>query len=284
VSDSNTSLAEHPAGTTRFRTPRRRVRPSRKRWQHGLVDTTPTSVLAEEAGRLAENGKLRQAIRLLAVAATTTEEGPLRRSILQQLAVTAAEGGQHRISGEAIFELQTDEQAEADADTWVTFANVALARGNYGHADQAARTALSIDADHPDAWTALAGSYCGLGWFEAADECLDHLDRSLLSERDQRRLGKAVNRWALSDTPWMVISAIAALLLGVLALAVAVSIPFVAREWRLRNLRSTADATTATFFEPAATAAWRLEHRLRLAHGSAVVASVGAFLAASLLL
>ncbi len=283
VSDTTTTLSEHPAGTTKLRVPRRRSRPARpKRWQARLWDSTPTSVLTDEAGRLADEGHFRKASRLLAVAATTIDDGPQRRDVLRRLAVASAEGGQHRISCDAVFELQTEQPH--DADTWVTFANVALARGNYSHADRAARSALELDENHQGAWIALATGYCGLGWFEAAEQCLDHVDREQLSDRDRNRIGRAVNRWSLSGTRWILISAVAALLVGVLAIAVAASVPFVTRDWRLQRLRATSPASSTKFFESLATDAWKLERKLRAAHASAVVVSIIAFVAATTLL
>lgn len=283
VSDTTTRLADHPAGTTKLRVSRRRVRHARpKRWQSRLWDSTPTSVLTDEAGRLADAGNFRKASRLLAVAATTIDEGPQRMDVLRRLAVASAEGGQHRISCDAVYELQADQPHSAD--TWVAFANVALARGNYSHADRAARSALELDESHAGAWLALATGYCGLGWFEAADECLDHVDRDELSDRDRLRLGRAINRWALAGTRWLIVGAVAALLVGVLAIAVAASVPILVREWRLQRLRSgSADASTK-YFASVATDSWRFERRLRFAHASAVVVSVLGFVAATLLL
>lgn len=283
MSETTTSLAEHPAGTVRLRTGRRRVRSARtKRWQNGLWDSTPPSVLLDEAERLVDAGSWRRAIRLLAVAAATADDGPQRHTVLRRLAVASAEGGQHRISCEAVFELQANE--ERDADTWVTFANVALARGNYSHADRAARAALELDPHHSGAWTALAAGYAGLGWFEAAGECLDNVNRESMSDQDRRRLGRAVNRWSLTSTRWLPVGIVAALLVGLLAIALAVSMPFLAREWRLQRLRAMPEASPSRLLADLATDAWRFERRLRIAHGAAVVSSVVAFLATTVLL
>lgn len=283
MSTPTTSLAEHPAGTVRFRSPRWRNRPARqKRWQNGLWDSTPPSVLLDEAERLVDAGSRRRAIQLLAVAAATADDGAQRHTVLRRLAVASAEGGQHRISCEAVFELQAEENR--DADTWVTFANVALARGNYSHADKAARTALALDPDHVGAWTALAAGYAGLGWFDTADDCLNNVDRDGLSEQDRQRLGRAVNQWSLRSSRWLPAGLISALVVGLLAIAIAVSMPFLAREWRLQRLRATAEGSAARAFADMATDVWRFERRLRLGHALTVIASVAGFVATTVLL
>lgn len=280
MSDASTSLADHPAGKTKtLRPPSRRgiaarSGPDRGRWQTMLWDSTPTSVLLEEADQLIERRSWRRAIRVLAVAAATTT-GDDHQRVLQRLAVTSADGGQHRVSCEAVFELQEAEQR--DADTWSTFANVALARGNYAHADAAARSALAEDADHRQAWLALTAAYAGQGWFDEAETCLDRVDRESLTDMERWRIGRAVNRWSLARSRWLAIAIVSAVLVGILAIAVAVSVPFAAREWRLRQLRSSDESRR---FETFAAEAWRFEKRLRLAHGLAVVASVAGFVAA----
>ncbi len=220
---------------------------------------------------MVERRDWRQATTLLAVAAATTD-GADRADVLRSLAVIAADGGRHRISGEAMYELQAVQPRSAD--TWVAFANVALARGNYQHADAAARAALAQEPDNAGAWTALAAGYAGLGWFEQAGECLDHVDGSALSELQRWRIGRAVNRWALAESRWGLVAAVAALLVGVLALAVGTTVPFLARELRLRRLRT---SETAGRFGALAADAWRYERKLRLAHGVAVLVSVAAF-------
>ncbi|MGI9594869.1 MAG: tetratricopeptide repeat protein [Acidimicrobiales bacterium] len=295
MSDASTSLADHPAGkpkTIRHHgrrggaasTGRKRRRwgadgrSGRGRWQTLLWDSTPTSVLIDEATGLIERRNWRRAIRVLAVAAATTE-GDDRRDVLQRLAVASADGGQHRVSCEAVFELQ--EMEPRNADTWVAFANVALARGNYTHADAAARSALAQDPDHHGAWVAMTAGYAGLGWFDQARACLDRLDRRTLDDMDRWRIGRAVNRWSLAKTRWMIVAAASVLMVGILAVAVATSVPFVTREWRLREMRSSEPTRE---FESLAAGAWRFERRLRLGHAATVVASVAGFVAAVLLL
>ncbi|MGH1493214.1 MAG: hypothetical protein ACRBK7_28090 [Acidimicrobiales bacterium] len=283
MSDASTSLADNPAGkATILRPPLRRGRGlepgTGARWQSLLLDSPPTSVLLDEADRLIGARRWRQAIRVLSVAATTTVSSQDRWHILQRLAVTAADGGDHRVSAEAVYELQQMEPR--DADTWVTFANVALARSNYGHADTAARAALAEDPSHHGAWIALAASYAGLGWFDEADDCLDHLDRAAISDRERWRIGRAVNRWALSKSRWFTVTAVAAVVVGVLAVAIASTVPFLTREWRLRDMRG---AESTKWFEKLASDAWQFERKLRYGHALTVVTSVAGFVAVVLL-
>lgn len=274
-----TGASESAPGTaTLAPEPGRRLRRARskRRWQSDLWNSTPPSVLVEEANRLTASHDRRRAVRLLAVAATTTEDPTRRHAVLSQLAVTSADGGRHNVSADAVFELQ--QVTPRTADLWVTFAEVALSRGNYGHADSAARSALELDPDHRGAWAALAASYAGLGWFEAAHSCLDRVDRVALTDLQRWRIGRAVNRWSLTKTRWIAATVITAIIAGVLAVAIAVSIPFVTREFRLRSLRADEQSRP---FEDMASEAWRFEHRLRIGHAALVSASVLTFVAAA---
>lgn len=286
MSDSSTSLADSPAGKASILRPglrRGRVRTrtleakTGPRWQSLLLDSPPTSVMLAEANRLITLRRWKRAVNVLSVAATTTVNDDDRRRVLRRLAVASADGGDHRTSCEAVYELQQMEPH--DADTWVAFANVALARGNYTHADSAARAALDLDDAHHGAWMALASSYAGLGWFEEADSCLDHVDRATITDRERWWIGRAVNRWALAKSYWITVTAVAAIIVGVLAAAIASTVPFLTREWRLRNLRT--DSSTE-WFESVAAEAWKFERRLRLTHAAIVLTSVAGFVAAVL--
>ena len=280
MTDAATSLADQSAGRAdqgpgappAGRRGLRRWRRARSVGPAGLWDDRPTAVILDEATRLVEERDLGRATEVLAVAAATRPVGPERNRALHQLAVVAADCGRHRVSADAVYELQ--QISPRDADTWVTFANVALARGNHHHADTSARAALAQDDQNRGAWLALAGGYAGLGWFDQASDCLDRVDRASLSASERWRLGRSVNRWALGDTRWLLVAAISAMLVGVLAVAVASSVPFVVRTRRLRHLRG--DRSAAAFATLAADA-WRSEWRLRLGHAAVVVASVAAF-------
>ncbi|MGI9595031.1 MAG: hypothetical protein ACR2QK_02660, partial [Acidimicrobiales bacterium] len=112
--------------------------PATGRWRVELWDETPPAVMLAEADRLCRAHRFRRAIRILATAAETTE-GAERDAVLRSLATAAADGGRHHLSADAVYELQAGGEApdELDADTWACFANVALARGNHLHADNA---------------------------------------------------------------------------------------------------------------------------------------------------
>lgn len=226
-----------------------------------------------EADRLADGHRWRAATRVLTAAADGAE-GEERRPVLERLAVTAADGGRHGTSREAVYELSR--LGPHTPATWVAFANVALARGNHLHADRAARAALQDDpADH-GAWTALSAGYAGLGWFDEAGACLDRLDRASLSERDRWRIGRAVNRWALGGTAWLILVVAAIPLLGVGVAALAVAGPPLVRRWRLDRL---AAVGVGPELVEMARSAWRRAIGLRIAYGVVIgVASAAALL------
>jgi hypothetical protein len=226
-------------------------------------------VLVAEADRLADGRRWRAATRVLTVAADAVE-GEARRPVLERLAVTAADGGRHGLSREAVYELSR--LGPHTSATWVAFANVALARGNHLHADRAARAALIGSPDDHGAWVALAAGYAGLGWFDRTRECLDHLDRGALTERDRWRIGRAVNRWALAGTGWLLLAAVAAPLLGLAVVAAGAVGPLVIRRWRVGRLRLVPDGEELATM---AAAAWRASMGLRAAYGLAVAASLG---------
>lgn len=269
------------APATRSRRAERHRRRSRDRgpdMRELLWRPRPTSVLLDEADRLADRRRWKDATRVLSVAAATIEGDEARRPLLERLAVTAADGGRHDVSREAVYELQQMEHR--GPATWVAFANVALARGNHLHADRAARSALALAPGEHGAWAAMAAGYAGLGWFDQAGDCLDHLDRTTLTDRERWRIGRAVNRWALTGTGWLVAGALAVLVVGWLALAVAAIAPMVTREWRLRQLQRTRSGAA---LEAMAADAWRSAWRLRLVHGLAVWGAVSASLAVTFL-
>lgn len=208
-------------------------RPDRS-WRRLLWHRPPIPVLMAEAERLVGDRRWRAATRVLSVAADTTE-GEAKRPILERLAVTAADGGRHSLSREAVYELSR--LGPHTTGTWVAFANVALARGNHLHADRAARSALGrAPADH-GAWASLTAGYAGLGWFDEAATCLDRIDREALTDLDRWRIGRAVNQWSLAGAGWCALAATAMPLIGAIALAVAGAGPLVLRRWRLGRLR-----------------------------------------------
>ncbi len=238
-------------------------------WRTLLWRSPPTEVLLAEAERLADEGRWRPATRIL-TAAVDGVEGEARRPVLEQLAVTAADGGRHDLSREAVYHL--DRLGPHTPSTSVAFANVALARGNHQHADRAARSALAADPTNRGAWLALAAGYGGLGWFDHAAACLAPLGADPLTGPERQRIGRAVNRWALAGTAWLLLAVVAVPLVGWSAGVAAAVGPLVVRRWRLRHLsRDPSGALLA----PMANGAWRSARARRAAHGLIAAAMVG---------
>ncbi len=250
---------------------RKRSQLNRYRSNRLLIDSVPTGALLKEAEALTARLRLRAATDVLATAAANAGDTD-RRLVLERLAVTAADAGRHNISSEAVYRLQ--ELAPPTADTWVAFAQVALARNNYEHADTAARSALSIEPDHHRAWATLSASYAGLGWFDEADSCLHRIDSDQLDELDRWRIGRATNRWAFRTRGAIAGTAVGALFLGILALTVMATVPFAVRRRRLRLLGHHQAFAHLTAW---AADAWRFEWRVRLAHSAVFVAAVGGY-------
>jgi hypothetical protein len=246
----------------------RQRRPSDRSWRRLLWHRPPIPVLLAEAERLVGDRRWRAATRVLTVAADTTE-GEARRPILERLAVTAADGGRHGLSREAVYELSR--LGPHPAATWVAFANVALARGNHLHADRAARAALvGAPADH-GAWASMTAGYAGLGWFDEAASCLDRLDRDALTPLDRWRIGRATNRWALAGAGWFVLTLAATPIVGVLALGLAGVGPLALRRWRIGRLSA---APLGTELAAMAEEAWRSTVGLRSLCGFVVAGSL----------
>lgn len=219
------------------------------------------------------------AVRVLQTA-VAVNEGEARRRALETLAVAAAEGGRRRLTDRTLAELERaapdrDAGAGSDPGLLLARANVALARGDYTEADAWAR-AVWPDADGPDprrhdAWAVLTACYAGLGWFEEAATCLDRLDRDRLSALERRRIGRAINRWALSRTPALPIGAGAAVMFGTLAVAVVLMVPTWTRHFRLRWMRSD---RPGMWFADEAERAWLASRRERYLHSVAVASAL----------
>ena len=111
-------------------------------------------------------------------------------------------------------------------------------RGRWRDADLAARRSVEEDPSGPSGWVTLAATFAGRGWFDQADQCLGEADRLGADPRAARvQVGRAVNRWALEHTPITLVALVGLLLgFGPLAVAAAVSVPFLVRERRIRRL------------------------------------------------
>ncbi len=214
----------------------------------GWFTSAPQSILLSEAEKLRDERDWRTARRVLDAANATAIDKNDRRRVLELTATTAAEASKHRISSNAVYELSQIEPRSAS--TWVVIGDVALARGNYQHADTAAREALKLDPASSDAHLLLSASFAGLGWFNDASSCLDSVDRTAITARHRHQLGQAVNRWATTKTMAFPLAVLAALATGVLAISVGLGVPIITRHLRLRQLSKT-DTTDNIFVETA---------------------------------
>lgn len=125
------------------------------------------------------------------------------------------------------------------ADGLVRRATRCLERGRWAQADAAARQALDVEPDNAGAWSCLAAAFAGTGWLDEADWCWTQA-REQDPAADEAVMGRAVNRWALERTPVAVAAVVGlAIGLGVLAFAVALTVPFLTREVRIRRLPAT---------------------------------------------
>lgn len=237
-----------------------------------LWTNTPSHVLVARADELRAERRWKTALKVLAVAEANADDETTRRAVLERLAVTAADAGAHRISSNAVFELHR--AGPVSGPTWLAFSRVALARANYEHADSAARSVLAENPTDPDAWTSLATSYAGLGWFDEAKQCLSRLGSGELGTTDRWRLGRAVNHWATARNRALMVGLIGAILVGWLGIALAVGWQIVVRRRRLSRLPP---ADGVVDLRGLADEAWADEKRLRLVQAAAIAASVAAF-------
>lgn len=189
------------------------------------------------------------------------------------LAVTASHRRQREEAQQSIRRL---EASGARASNWNAIASARLATHDFADADVAARQALDLDPESVSGWQALAASYAGLGWFEESEECLDKaeaLAEPLAFERWQ--LGRAVNKWSLTNTRALIVAIVLLPILWLLSLAVASSSPLLVREFRLAQLSDR--------FRHPAVDAWRTEHRLRLMYATGTFAAVALWAASAAL-
>lgn len=241
------------------------------------ISAAPQSILLTKADLLSRQGEWKQALRVLDAAYAAAIDTDERRHVLEQIAVTAADGSKHRVSSAAVYELSQIEPRPASS--WLALAEVALVRGNYLHADTAAREALEEAPESDQAWATLAASYYGLGWFDEADQCMQRTDLEHLSTRHKQRLGIAINSWAMSKSRALVIGVMASVLVGVLGIAIGACVPLIARDIRLRSLNGRNDSVDARAM---AESAWRSQRGVRAAYAISIAASVAVYLAAVL--
>lgn len=182
----------------------------------------------------------------------------------QLLAVAATHAGQRRVADRAIGNLRSE--LEPSAASLNALATVALARCEFEAADLIARRAVELDSHSATAWGNLAASYAGLGWFDQASECMDRAE-ALGLENDRRWfIGRSINHWGISRTRATVVTLSLLWFLGLLAVAIGITIPFLSREIRVSKLENR--------FASMAADAWKAEHRLRFLHAGAVLATL----------
>jgi hypothetical protein len=184
------------------------------------------------------------------------------------LAVAATHLNRTRVAGEAIGRIKAAAQT---VDTHRSLAAVALARHEFLTADNELRSAIDLaSADDQaldvDDWARLASVYGGLGWFDEAGECLDRAEEIGAADHHRWIVGRSINHWAMSRSWALAVAVILFLPLGLLAIAVGLTVPFVARELRLTQIDERMAALAAD--------AWSNERWLRIAHATGVLATV----------
>ncbi len=227
--------------------------------------------LIAEAVQLIEQRRWKPALGVLDSAARLRPDDPL----LDELTLIAAAHG-HRRSVMKAAAARIEGRPEPRASSYHALAVAALAEHRYPIADGFARQSIDAEPEAAAGWVDLATAFAGLGWFDEATECLLAAeDKGGVTATQQWRLGRAVNYWALTRTPALIITAVATLLVGLLALAVGLSTPILLREVRVGRLDEP--------FKSAAQDQWRTEHRIKIGFGLCVLASVVGFVASLML-
>ncbi|MFW2382010.1 MAG: tetratricopeptide repeat protein [Acidimicrobiales bacterium] len=235
------------------------------------------TVLAE-AEALVEQRRFADAARVLDSLQRLRPDDP---SVLALTAVANAHHGRNRTKvRSALSQLSTD--FGELAITWRTVSDVSLARFQFDPAQKAARTSVQIAPDNVDNWNSLAAAYAGHGWFKEADECLSQATRLNSADHQhapsgdqaltfgQWQVGRAVNHWAITKTYVALLAVLGFLYMGLLGLALALSVPMLLREIRVRQAPEP--------FRSLADHAWRTEHRLRVANAAVVLGVLIAWL------
>ena len=185
------------------------------------------------------------------------------------LAIAATHLHKNRIANEAVGRIRAHPQTAASHRH---LAQVAIAKHQYLLADSESRAAIEkVEADpelsaNPQDWANLAASYAGLGWFDEAGDCLDKAETLGASDSAKWLVGRSTNHWGMSKTLATVAGVFMFLVIGLLALAVAITVPFLMREFRMTQLDDR--------FAVLANDAWSDERWLRLAHAGGVLLTV----------
>lgn len=226
----------------------------------------PGAGLIAEAERAIEERRWREALRVLgaidAIGANSVHTDGL-------LAIAATHLNKNRLAGEAVGRIRAHPQTAASHRH---LAQVAIAKHQYLLGDSEARAAIEkVEADddaeiQAQDWANLAACYAGLGWFDEAGDCLDKAEALGATESATWLVGRSTNHWGMSKTFATVAGVFLFLIVGLLALAVAITVPFMMREFRMTQLDER--------FAVLANDAWSHERWLRLAHAGAVVLTV----------
>jgi tetratricopeptide (TPR) repeat protein len=228
----------------------------------------PGSTLMREAVDLIERRQWRNALTVLE---STRHLRPDDPAIDELTAIAAAHGRRRRVLAEALARIEARDTASVSA--LHAQAVVALARRRYLDADGYARRAIEVDPSAAAGWVDLATAFAGLGWFDQAADCLAVAEgKGGMAPAQEWRLGQAVNQWGLSRTPALAVTVLAFVLVNILSVAVGLSTPILLREVRVNRLDEP--------FRSAAHMHWRSEHRLKLAYGLGVLASVVLYIVA----
>lgn len=195
---------------------------------------------------------------------------PTDGEIDEMLVVATSHAKQRTERDEAIQRLSNDRHLPS---RWNALAAAKLATHDFEDADRFARQALDLDPESITAWNTLAASYAGLGWFDEARECLDKTEKldGQPEALERWQIGRAVNKWAMTDSYTLILAIVLTLLLGLLGVAFVITAPLVLREIRVakldEELREMADET------------WAGEYRMRAKRGVAVLLVLVAWLA-----
>ncbi len=185
------------------------------------------------------------------------------------LAIAATHRNKKRLAREAVGRIQAHPQTAASHRH---LAQVAIARHQYLLADNETRAALAlVDADPdaeaaPEDWVNLAACYAGLGWFGEAGDCLDQAEQLGATDSAAWLVGRSTNHWGMSKARAGAIGVFLFLIVGLLAVAVAITVPFITREFRMTQLDER--------FAVLANDSWTHERWLRLAHAAGVLVTV----------
>lgn len=224
--------------------------------------TMPGAGLIVEAELAVRERRWRDAMRVLgaidSVGASSVHTDGL-------LAIAATHLHKNRVASEAIGRLRAHPPTPG---IHRHLAQVAIANHQFLLADNETRAAMALD-EGPDAvedWTHLAACYAGLGWFDEASSCLDRAEALGAEPADTWLIGRSTNFWGLSKNWASAVGLVLFLIVGLLAVAVAITVPFVARELRVTQLDER--------FAALANDAWAEERWLRLVHAGGVLLTV----------